>query len=86
MTVAVLLGGLIAIIGILVAIHFALRIGKWVLLFVLNSLFGVIALLAVNYLHLANIPIKALTILVACFGGIFGVAALALLSYFGVAM
>ncbi len=53
---------------------------------VFNGLLGIAAFWILNILGLLNVPIDVWTFLIAAIGGVFGVAAVVLLTFFGVAL
>ena len=80
------LGQIITAVLALIAIYLALKIGKKIVLLVINSFIGLVLLLLFNLLPFVQIRIDLWTILIAGFGGIAGVALLMLLAYLGIAL
>ncbi|MEN4018628.1 MAG: pro-sigmaK processing inhibitor BofA family protein [Methanobacterium sp.] len=71
---------IIAIIGILILV----KIGSLLLKLLIHAIFGWILLVFVNFIPYINVPINLLTILVAGFGGVFGVILLLIAQALGI--
>ncbi len=71
-----LVGIAILIIFIIIGVVILVKIGGLLLRILLHAILGWILLFLVNLFPYVNIPINILTILVAGFGGVFGVIAL----------
>ena len=71
-----LVGIAILILFIIIGIVILVKIGGLFLKILLHVIFGWILLFLVNLVPYVNIPINILTILVAGFGGVFGVIVL----------
>ncbi|MEN4005983.1 MAG: pro-sigmaK processing inhibitor BofA family protein [Methanobacteriaceae archaeon] len=81
-----LVGIAILILFIIIGIVILVKIGGLFLKILLHVIFGWILLFLVNLVPYVNIPINILTILVAGFGGVFGVIVLLIaqvLGFFG---
>ncbi|HLC93213.1 MAG TPA: pro-sigmaK processing inhibitor BofA family protein [archaeon] len=79
------LGQILTGILVLLAAYLALKIGKKIVLLVINSFIGLVLLLLANYIPFVQIPINVWTILIAGFGGIAGVILLVVLGQLGIA-
>ena len=71
-----LVGIAILIIFIIIGVLILVKIGGLLLRILLHAILGWILLFLVNLFPYVNIPINILTILVAGFGGVFGVIVL----------
>ena len=71
-----LVGIAILIIFIIIGVVILVKIGGLLLRILLHAILGWILLFLVNLFPYVNIPINILTILVAGFGGVFGVIVL----------
>lgn len=80
------LGQIISVALVLIAVYLALKIGKKIVLLVLNSFIGLVLLLLANLLPFVHIPINIWTILISGFGGIAGVVLLVVLMQLGIAL
>lgn len=78
-----LIGIAILIIFIIIGIVILVKIGGLLLRILLHAILGWILLFLVNLFPYVNIPINILTILVAGFGGVFGVVALLIAQFLG---
>lgn len=78
------IGRIITAILALIVIYLALKIGKKIVLLVLNSFIGLVLLLLANFIPFVHIPINIWTILIAGFGGILGVILLVVLGQLGI--
>jgi len=79
-----LIGLAILVIFIIIGIVILVKIGGLLLRILLHAILGWILLVLVNILPFVGIPINILTVLVAGFGGVFGVLVLLILQFFGV--
>lgn len=78
-----LVGIAILIIFIIIGIVILVKIGGLLLRILLHAILGWILLFLVNLFPYVNIPINILTVLVAGFGGVFGVVALLIAQFLG---
>lgn len=79
-----LIGLAILIIFIIIAIVILVKIGGLLLRIVFHAILGWILLVLVNILPFVGIPINILTVLVAGFGGVFGVILLLIAQALGI--
>lgn len=75
---------IIVVVLAIIVLYLVVQLGKKITDVLLNSLFGIVALLIVNTLPFVAIKINAWSILIAGIGGIVGVIILLALSYFGI--
>lgn len=78
-----LIGIAILIIFLIIGVVILVKIGGLLLRILLHAILGWILLFLVNLFPYVNIPINILTILVAGFGGVFGVVALLIAQFLG---
>lgn len=77
-----IIGILIVVLGI-AGIKILVKIGKIAIYIIVHMLLGLILLFLFNLLPFFKIPINILTVLVAGFGGIFGVLILIIAKFLG---
>lgn len=65
--------GIIVVVLVIFGLKLLLEIGKIALYILLHMIFGLILLFLFNLLPFFKIPINVLTLLIAGFGGVFGV-------------
>ena len=68
-----------------VVIFFALKLGKKLILLVINGFLGLVALVIINFTGFVNIDINIISVLIAALGGLLGIVLLILLSTLGIA-
>lgn len=78
-----LIGIAILIIFLIIGVVILVKIGGLLLRILLHAILGWILLFVVNLFPYVNIPINLLTVLVAGFGGVFGVVALLIAQFLG---
>lgn len=69
----------------IVVIYFALKLGKKLILLVINGFLGLVALVIINFTGFVNIDINIISVLIAALGGLLGIVLLILLSTLGIA-
>lgn len=79
------LGPLLSFVLLALLIIVAFKFGTSILWLVINSVIGMILLIAINFLPFINITINIWSILIVVFGGIPGVILLILLSALNIA-
>ena len=80
------LGQIITAALVIAAAYLALKVGKKIILLVLNSLAGIVLLLVVSSVPAAHVSITLWTILISLAGGIAGVILLLVLGQLGIAL
>ncbi len=78
------LSQIITAVVVIVAVYVGLKLGKKALFMVINGVLGLLGLLAFNSLPFAKIEVNLASILIAGFGGLFGIAILAILATLGI--
>ncbi|MEK6958137.1 MAG: pro-sigmaK processing inhibitor BofA family protein [archaeon] len=66
-------------------IYFALKLGKQLVLLLINSFIGLVILVILNFLPFASVEINVWSILITALGGIPGIILLIILSQLGIA-
>ena len=88
MLLAVALGPVVSeivlIAAILLVLYIILKLGKFILGLILNSILGLLAIFAVNYLFNLGIAYNILTIIVVAITGLPGAAVIILLKLIGI--
>jgi len=80
-----ILGFVLTAILVVIVIFFALKLGKRIIILLINSFLGLIALVLLNYLAIINIEINIWSVLIAALGGLPGIILLILLDVLGIA-
>ena len=80
-----IIGIVLTVILAIVVIYFALKLGKKLILLVINGFLGLVALVIINFTGFVNIDINIISVLIAALGGILGIVLLVLLSTLGIA-
>ncbi len=79
------LGPLLVVLLAIVIIYFVLKLGKKVIVVVINSFIGLVVLALLNLLPFVDVQITIWSILIAGLGGIPGIILLLLLDYLDLA-
>ncbi|MFH1391228.1 MAG: pro-sigmaK processing inhibitor BofA family protein [Candidatus Diapherotrites archaeon] len=70
---------------VIIAIFFALKLGKKIVVLLINSFLGLVVLVLLNFFPFVNIEINIWSVLITAFGGIPGIILLILLDLLGFA-
>ncbi|MDO8428851.1 MAG: pro-sigmaK processing inhibitor BofA family protein [Candidatus Diapherotrites archaeon] len=81
----VLLGPVLTAIFLAIVILCVILFGKWLILLIINSAIGIVALILVNILPVVNIQINIWSILIVVLGGIPGFMLLIILDVLKIA-
>ena len=81
----IFLGPIITAILVLVLLFIVLKMGKSIIWLVINSIIGILVLIAINFLPFVNVTINIWSVLIVALGGIPGIVLVIALSYFGIA-
>ncbi|HZX34443.1 MAG TPA: pro-sigmaK processing inhibitor BofA family protein [archaeon] len=79
------LGPILAVIILVLVVYIALKLGKKVIILLINSFLGLLALAVLNLLPFISVEINIWSILIAGLGGIPGILLLVLLDVAGIA-
>ena len=80
-----ILGIVLTVALAIVVIFFALKLGKKLILLVINGFLGLVALVIINFTGFVTIDINIISVLIAALGGLLGIVLLILLSTLGIA-
>ncbi|MCR4369367.1 MAG: pro-sigmaK processing inhibitor BofA family protein [archaeon] len=79
------LGIALSVVLAIIVIFIALKLGKQVVVLVINSILGLVALVLLNYLPFVNVEINLWSVIITALAGIPGVILLILLDLLGIA-
>jgi len=79
------LGPVLTFLFLIILVIAAWKLGKGIFWLLINSLVGMVILVAFNYLPFVNVVINIWSILIVALGGIPGIVLVVLLSHFGIA-
>jgi len=85
MAAELFVGPALTLLSVALLIIVAWKLGKGLVLLLINSVVGMIILILLNYLPFVKITINIWSILIVAIGGIPGIALVVLLSHFGIA-
>ncbi|MAG18258.1 MAG: sigmaK-factor processing regulatory BofA [Candidatus Diapherotrites archaeon] len=80
-----ILGFVLTAIVVIIAIFFALKLGKKIVILLINSFIGLVVLVLLNFFPFIHIEINIWSVLITAFGGIPGIILLILLDLLGFA-
>jgi len=85
MTLDPILGFVLTAAVVIIAIFFALKLGKKIVVLLINSFLGLVVLVLLNFFPFVNIEINIWSVLITVFGGVPGIILLILLDLLGFA-
>ncbi|MCR4334991.1 MAG: pro-sigmaK processing inhibitor BofA family protein [archaeon] len=85
MVIDPIIGFVLTAVVVILAIFFALKLGKKIVILLINSFLGLVVLVLLNFFPFVNIEINLWSVLITAFGGIPGIILLVLLDVLGFA-
>ncbi len=81
----IIIGTVLSVALAIVVLYFVFVLGKKIILLLINSFLGLVALVLLNFLPFVDLEINLFSVLIAALGGLPGVILLLLLSALGIA-